>query len=106
VLAGDACGFPNGRRLADNVTHIELLAVAGAAYTLLTSDTSFTYNTALNGVLTDSVTKNDKPFGTSFPYVASPHQGQEWDHQSLTRKFLSLIAKGFTGTPKLGRWAQ
>jgi hypothetical protein len=105
VLAGDACGFPNGRRLADNATYIELLAVGGAAYSLLTGDTSFTYNTALNGVLTDSVTKNDKAFEASFPYVASPHQGQEWDHQSLTRRFLSIITRNFSGTPRLGRWA-
>jgi Domain of unknown function (DUF4331) len=106
ILGSDACGFPNGRRLADNATYIELLAVGGAAYSLLTGDTSFTYNTALNSILTDSVTKNDKAFGSSFPYLASPHQGQEWDHQSITRRFLSVALKGFSGTPKVGRWSR
>ena len=32
LLGGDVCGFPNGRRLQDDITEIELLAVAGAAY--------------------------------------------------------------------------
>ena len=35
VLGGDACGFPNGRRLFDDTVEIELLAVAGAAYEAL-----------------------------------------------------------------------
>ena len=35
VLGGDACGFPNGRRLFDDTVEIELLAVAGAAYAVL-----------------------------------------------------------------------
>lgn len=74
LLGGDVCGFPNGRRLQDNVTHIELLAVAGAAYTVLT-DGNFNFNPALIGVLTDGVDKNDVPFSRSFPYLAMPHSG-------------------------------
>ena len=50
LLGGDACGFPNGRRLQDDVTDIELLAVAGAAYSVLTNDT-FNFNPALIDVL-------------------------------------------------------
>jgi hypothetical protein len=78
LLGGDACGFPNGRRLADDVTDIELLAVAGAAWQPLTGDTSFTFNPALVGVLNDGLPNNDKPFRYDFPYVAVPHQGQAW----------------------------
>ena len=92
LLGGDVCGFPNGRRLQDDVTHIELIAVAGAAYSVLTSGT-FAYNAALTGVLTDGVTQNDKPFLTSFPYVASPNQGQEWNHQALVRTRLLMVMK-------------
>jgi hypothetical protein len=77
LLGGDACGFPNGRRLQDDVTDIELLAVAGAAYSVLTNDT-FTFNPALIGVLRDNVDINDKMFRASFPYLATPHQGQAW----------------------------
>jgi len=105
LLGGDVCGFPNGRRLQDDATRIELLAVAGAAFSALTPGTFNFDGTTFIPILTDGTTHNDVPFLSSFPYVASPHQGQEWDHQSLTRKFLSLVAKGFSGTPKLGRWA-
>ena len=78
LLGGDACGFPNGRRLEDDVTDIELLAVAGAAWQPLTGDTSFSFNPALVGVLSDGLPKNDKPFRESFPYLAVPTQGQAW----------------------------
>jgi hypothetical protein len=76
LLGGDACGFPNGRRLADDVTEIELLAVAGAAWRPLTNDTSFSFNPALVNVLTDSVERNDVPFRATFPYLAYAHSGQ------------------------------
>ena len=79
LLGGDACGFPNGRRLEDDVTDISLLAVAGAAYPLLTPDTSFTFNPALVDVLRDNVDENDQDFNESFPYLALPYQGQKWD---------------------------
>ena len=78
LLGGDACGFPNGRRLQDDVTEIELLAVAGAAWQPLTGDTSFSFNPALVGVLNDGIDTNDKPFRETFPYLAVPHQGQAW----------------------------
>jgi hypothetical protein len=81
VLANDLCGFPNGRRLADDIVEIELRAVAGAVYQLLDgSDASFTYNGAvLNTVLDDGVFYNDAPFygaadrtqyPSKFPYMA------------------------------------
>ena len=78
LLGGDACGFPNGRRLEDDVTDISLLAVAGAAWQPLTGDTSFSFNPALVGVLNDGLDRNDKPFREKFPYVALPTQGQAW----------------------------
>jgi hypothetical protein len=76
MLGGDACGFPNGRRLADDVTEIELLAVAGAAWRPLTNDNSFAFNPALVNVLTDSVERNDVPFRATFPYLGYAHSGQ------------------------------
>jgi len=78
-------GFPNGRRLEDDVTRIELQAVAGvvlAAVGLWYDD--FDPNSSpspvtddLLGVLTytTGVEANDKAFGTSFPYLAQPHSG-------------------------------
>jgi hypothetical protein len=74
LLGGDACAFPNGRRLADNVTYIELLAVAGAAYPVLT-DGTFNFQPAIARALQTGVNQNDLPFSTTFPYVAAPHRG-------------------------------
>ena len=65
VLAGDVAGFPNGRRLADDVVDIAVQAVEGAAQA-----------GALVAALApiDSVDRNDKPFGATFPYLALPHK--------------------------------
>jgi len=83
VLGGDACGFPNGRRPADDVVEIELLAVAGAAYGVLDGrDTDFTFNPALIGVLDDGIDQNDVPFRNTFPYFATAQSGQEHIHQN------------------------
>jgi hypothetical protein len=71
LLAGQNDGFPNGRRLIDDVTDIELRALAGG--------TPFTptFNIAPNNALTDGVDQNDKPFLTTFPYVPSPTSGYD-----------------------------
>ena len=66
VLRGDNAGFPNGRRLADDVVDIELQALAGG--TPLTPD----FNKAPNNQLGDGVDANDVPFRNSFPYLADP----------------------------------
>jgi hypothetical protein len=77
-------GFPNGRRLEDDVTRIELQAVSGvalAAIGLWYDDFGGTnpVTNQLISVLTydTGVDKNDKPFKTSFPYVATPWSGSE-----------------------------
>ena len=67
VLAGDVAGFPNGRRLGDDVTDIELRVIAGA---LLKPEEG-----GKQIPLGDGVDQNDKPFRSVFPYVASPTDG-------------------------------
>jgi len=64
VLGGDLQGFPNGRRLADDVVDIELQALEGAAQT-----------GKLVAALAagDKVDANDNAFGTTFPYIAVPN---------------------------------
>ena len=62
VLAGDTQGFPNGRRLGDDVVDIALRVVGG-----------FLKGHKLP--LGDGVDQNDKPFLSSFPYVAEPRAG-------------------------------
>ena len=55
-------GFPNGRRLTDDVTDIELRVVGG-------------FLKGNKCPLGDGVDQNDMPFRTTFPYVAAPHSG-------------------------------
>ena len=82
VIAGDACGFPNGRRLADDVTDVELRAVAcGYGFDFGPCDSDAPY-AATTERLGDGVDGNDKAFMAAFPYVASPHSGFTHDHHS------------------------
>jgi len=74
VLGGDLDGYPNGRRLEDDVVDISLRVVAGVL-----NDPSF--DVSPNNVLGDTVTENDLPFLSTFPYVAPPHDGVTRQHQ-------------------------
>src|SRR5438128_1799930 len=76
LLGGDLDGFPDGRRVFDNVTAVELRAIAGATYPLV--DSSFTPDGAA-GLLMDG-TKEDLPFIPNFPYLAVPYEGYEHSH--------------------------
>jgi hypothetical protein len=71
VLGGDVAGFPNGRRLGDDVVDIALRAMAGA--TPLTPG----FNSGINAQLGDGVGLNDKPLLPAFPYVPTPHAGNQ-----------------------------
>jgi hypothetical protein len=88
VLGGDFAGFPNGRRLEDDVTDIELRALTcgyGATVGPLIESLGFcagNANRSPNNMLGDGVDANDRSFSTSFPYVAVPHQGYEHVHHS------------------------
>ena len=62
VLAADIQGFPNGRRLTDDVVDITLQAAVGILGGVKTS-------------LGDGVDRNDVAFRTTFPYLAFPHSG-------------------------------
>jgi hypothetical protein len=66
VLGGDLQGFPNGRRLTDDVVDIELQALEGAA------QTGKLVSALAKG---DGVNANDNPFGSTFPYLALPNVG-------------------------------
>jgi len=76
LLGGDLDGFPNGRRVFDNVTAVELRAIAGVTYPLI--DKNFTPDGAA-GLLMDG-TKEDLPFLPAFPYLAVPYEGYEHKH--------------------------
>jgi hypothetical protein len=76
ILGGDLAGFPNGRRVADNIVAIELRAVAGATIPLV--DPSFTPDGAA-ALLTDGLSPAslEIPYQSSFPYLGVPHSGYE-----------------------------
>ncbi|GAB2886028.1 DUF4331 domain-containing protein [Streptomyces deserti] len=62
VLDGDNAGFPNGRRLTDDVIDASLQVVEGELL-------------GAKNDLGDAVDANDKKFGHSFPYLANPTEG-------------------------------
>ncbi|HEY7260947.1 MAG TPA: DUF4331 domain-containing protein [Trebonia sp.] len=74
VLGGDLAGFPNGRRVFDDVVSIELRAIAGATVPLV--DKTFTPDAAA-GQVTDGLTASNVPAGflNSFPYLGVPYSG-------------------------------
>lgn len=69
VIGGDLAGFPNGRRVGDDVLDIALRVMAGA--TPLTP----AFNRSPNNQLSDGVQSNDLPYLPKFPYLAIPHAG-------------------------------
>jgi len=74
VLGGQLDGFPNGRRLADDVVDIEVQAVLGIlcqAGGPLAGPTPCRTGSVPD--VGDGVRANDVPFQASFPYVADPH---------------------------------
>ncbi len=81
-------GFPNGRRLEDDVTRIELQAVGGVVlaaiglwyddYDAMSTTQSPVTNKLVNVLnYSTGVEQNDVAFKTSFPYVASPWVGKD-----------------------------
>jgi hypothetical protein len=81
LLAGEFSGFPNGRRLEDDVTDIEIRAVA-CGYGPIVGPIIETFgfcagnaNRTPNNLVGDGVDLNENTFLQSFPYVAAPNQG-------------------------------
>ena len=70
ALAGDLGGFPNGRRVSDDVVDISLRAVAGVLAG---------FNNAPYNMIGDGVNTNDVPYQETFPYVAWAHSGRPAD---------------------------
>ena len=74
LIGGDAAGFPNGRRVTDDVVTIELRAIAGVVFPLV--DPKYKVDAVVKDV-TDGLTGtsvNNKPL-TAFPYMGVPYDG-------------------------------
>jgi hypothetical protein len=72
VVGGDVAGYPNGRRVFDDVVSIELRAIAGATLPLV--DPSFTPDGAIADV-SDGLNGSDIAYLSSFPYLGTPYSG-------------------------------
>jgi hypothetical protein len=76
LLGGDAAGFPNGRRVFDDVTDIALRLVVGGV--LASPFPGF--NPDIGGRLGDGVNVNDVPYQTTFPYLGFASSGRDRRH--------------------------
>jgi hypothetical protein len=85
VIGGDKGGFPNGRRLADDVVDVALQVVEGE---LAGSPND----------LGDGVSVNDKAFEDAFPYVAIPHSGSRPDAATTTQSSATPLTGGKTSS--------
>lgn len=82
LIGGDVAGYPNGRRVFDDVTTIELRALAGATYPLV--DKSYTPDAAAGAITpgltssnTDVTAENTEHYLPTFPYLGVPHAGYD-----------------------------
>ncbi len=86
VIAGDTGGFPNGRRLGDDVLDISERVVGGGILAAPNTDDRDGNNVvdwsaqAPNNALNDGVDANDVAFLAVFPYAATPHEGVTHAH--------------------------
>jgi Domain of unknown function (DUF4331) len=80
LIGNDPAGYPNGRRVFDDVTTIELRALAGATYSLI--DKSYKPDAAAGAITpgltssnTDVTAENTVHYLPVFPYLGVPHGG-------------------------------
>lgn len=71
-LAGDSAGFPNGRRVSDDVLDITAQAAVGVLRP--------GFGTFPNNRVGDGVNANDRNYQESFPYVAFANSGRQSRH--------------------------
>jgi hypothetical protein len=83
VIGGDVQGFPNGRRLTDDVIDIALQVMEGAA----------TNGPVAALAAGDGVNANDEPFAATFPYLGLPHD------QSVNSAVAPPVGGGGDGGP-------
>jgi hypothetical protein len=74
VVGGDLAGYPNGRRVTDDVVTIEIRAIAGLTYALV--DKNYTPDAAASAV-TDGLTPASVSarYLSEFPYLGMPYDG-------------------------------
>jgi Domain of unknown function (DUF4331) len=74
LLGGDLAGFPNGRRIDDDIVNIELRAIAGATYGLVATYTPDGAIPAVSQGITVPTVASGR-YLASFPYAGPPYDG-------------------------------
>jgi hypothetical protein len=75
AFGGDVAGFPNGRRVGDDVLDVAARAAAGGVLHLLGA-----INCPASLGVSDNVQANDVPYLDHFPYLGLPHEGFNHNH--------------------------
>lgn len=88
LLGGDPAGFPNGRRVFDDVTDVALRLVVGGVLAAPFEG----FDAALGGRLGDGVNVNDVAYRESFPYLGDSPSGRD-------RRHIDPGEPGCTGAP-------
>ena len=95
LLGGDPAGFPNGRRVFDDVTDVALRLVVGGVLAAPFPG----YNADINARLGDGVNVNDQPYRPQFPYLALAPSGRDRRHVDPGEPFCTPLNGG--GAPCL-----
>jgi len=75
ILDGDLAGYPDGRRLTDDIVTIELRAVAGATYPLI--DKTFKPDAAVGAIEDGTFANLKRTLLPTFPYIGTPYAGYD-----------------------------
>ena len=93
AFGGDVAGFPNGRRVGDDVLDIDARAAAGGILHLLGA-----INCPVSLGISDNVQANDVPYLDHFPYLGLPHQGYNHEHDHGMSVFsVATLGMGLLG---------
>ena len=101
LLGGDVAGFPNGRRVFDDVTTIELQALAGATLplvnSLFTPKHHYTADAAAGlvnqGLVksgTDTTANGTEVYIKAFPYLGNPWSGAKVGPNTASRPEMAV----------------
>jgi hypothetical protein len=89
AFGGDVAGFPNGRRVGDDVLDIAARAAAGGVLHLLGA-----IDCPVSLGVSDNVQANDVDYLDHFPYLGLPHEGYNHDHDHSSLPMTSAVSMG------------
>ena len=87
AVGGDLQGFPNGRRLADDITDEALQVTEGVLFGGPKATAAENAQAKTAATLGDGVNANDRAFLSSFPYIGDPFSGSDPRVGQLPVKF-------------------